>query len=150
MIPAKVSGIGVSLLVLSAVGCTHVGTVKDARAYMLDRPASHVWVVGPDNQLVELKHARVLDDTLSGFAGSSYYEVAMSDVKRLQAKVPDHGATVMLAGGVAVATGLVIAELTSTGSKAGCEVLVGGTQTQLFPGGPLISQGVYAPCPPAP
>jgi len=150
MISAKVSGIGVGLLMLSAVGCTHVGTVSDPRAYMVDRAGSHIWVTGPDNRTVELKHARVLDDTLSGFAGSSYYEVAMSDVKRLQAKVPAPGNTMLAVGAGVAAAGLIVAELTSTGSKAGCEVLVGGTQTQLYPGGPLISQGVYAPCPTSP
>jgi len=148
MIPAKVGGITVSLLMLSAVGCTHVGTVSDPRAFMVDRPASHIWVTGPDNRLVELKHARVLDDTLSGFDGSSYYEVAMSDVKHLQAKVPDHGATVMLAGGMAVAAGLVVAELASTGSHAGaCGHWVG--QTLCYPGGPICSQGEWDPCPPS-
>jgi hypothetical protein len=145
MITAKVSGIAVSLLVLSAVGCTHVASVSDPRAYMLDRQASHIWVKGPDNQLVELKHARVLDDTLSGFYGSSYYEVAMSDVKQLQAKVPDHGATVLLVGGVAVAAGLVVAELANTGSNAGCFVQVSGANLA-YPGGPVITPAQFVPC----
>jgi len=141
--------IGAGVLVLSAVGCTHIGTVGNPRAYMQDRASTRVWVTGPDNRTVALSHARVANDTLSGFDGSQYYEVAMGDVKRLQAKVPAPGNTALAVGIGVVAAGLVVAELTSAGSKAGCEVLVGGTQTQLYPGGPLVSQGVYAPCPPS-
>jgi hypothetical protein len=144
----RVLPISVSLLVFSAVGCTRVGTVSDPRAFMLDRPASHIWVTGPDNRLVELKHARVLDDTLSGFDGSSYYEVAVSDVKRLQARVPDHGATTLAVGGAAVVVGGVLYLLTSTGAHAGaCGTWVG--QTLCYPGGPICSQGVWTPCAPS-
>jgi hypothetical protein len=115
---------------------------------MTDRPATHIWVKGSDNQLVELTHARVANDTLSGFSNSKYYEVPMADVKELRAKQPAPGRT-LLAVGVGVASaGLIVSALSS--NKPGCEVLVGGTQTQLYPGGPLVSQGVYAPCPTTP
>lgn len=142
---STVGTIGAGVLVLSAVGCTHIGSVGNPRAYMQDRAASRVWVTGPDNRTVALSHARVANDTLSGFDGSQYYEVAMSDVKRLQAKVPDHGATVLAIGAGVVAVGGALYALTSTGSHAGaCGTWVG--QTLCYPGGPICSQGVWTPC----
>lgn len=144
----NLQAVSVGLVMLSVAACTAVSNVPNPRAYMVDRgTGSHVWVAGPDKQLVELTHARVDQDTLSGFSGSQYYEIAMSDVTQMRASLPSPGRTALAVGAIVVGAGAVVAELTSTGSTAGCTTTSGAsTGGQLYPGGPNISAGIAVPC----
>jgi hypothetical protein len=138
------SGRAVALL-LGATACTHVGTVTDPRGFMATSTASDVWVTGPDNQTVEIVHAKVTNDTLHGFTvATGFYEIPMADVRQMRARVPAPGRTALAVGAGVVAAGLVLADIAT--SKHSCEVLVPGTQVIQSGGGNVVSAGVYQPC----
>jgi hypothetical protein len=148
---ARVLAVGLGLVVtVGPVACRAMSNVPNPRAFMVDRPGTHIWVAGPDKQLVELRHATVDDDTLSGFAGSQYYEIAMSDVTRLQASLPSPGRTALAVGGGIVLAGMAVSIMTS--EKPGpCEQLVGGSAQYAGAAGQAGSiSGTYQPCPTTP
>jgi hypothetical protein len=59
--------------------------------------------------------------------------------------VPAPARTALVVGAGVVAAGLVLADISN--SKHSCEVLVPGSQVVQYAGGPVVSAGVYQPCP---
>ena len=121
--------IGAGLLLLSVAGCTRMSVVDHPADYMTAKAPTHIWVTTSSNSKVEVVHPKVQADTLSGFTSGKYFEIPLSDVKVVEARTPNVGGTLLLAGASA---GAITAMVVAVSSKAGttCQVQLADEDVQ--------------------
>jgi hypothetical protein len=108
------------LLALSVAGCTHMTVVPRPTDFLAAKRPARVWVTGPGNSELLVTHPTVRADTLSGFSQDKYFEMPMTDVKQIRARVPAVARTLLVAGAGVAAFGFVVAQ--SRGQGGSCHV----------------------------
>lgn len=101
MLLGRVAGAGVLFGVAAA--CTSVRPVPPAE-YLADNAPRVVWVTRTNNTVVEVLEPTVKRDTLRGKLNGERVKIPLSDIQKVQVKLPDHKKTALLVTTVGVAT----------------------------------------------
>jgi len=98
-------------LSIIGVACTTVRPIKPLE-YIPQHYPDVVWVTAADSTVVPLTGARVVDDTLRGMRRGTQDTVALAltDVRIVTAKVPDHKKTAFVVVGLGTLTAMAMYE----------------------------------------
>lgn len=116
----KVQRFTASALLLAAVACSSVQTVKDPAAFMATHP-EQVLVIYEDRSEVPIADPKLRNDSIIGTWDGLGEPVAlpMSRISRIDAVQKDTKRTVLFIGGLAATTGLTIWGLSQTTTDYG-------------------------------
>lgn len=88
---------------LGVAACTSIRSVPP-KDYLENNAPPVVWVTYADNTMVPVTDAVIKRDTLRGLLQGVGVKIPLADVRSVQARVPNHTKTLLLATGVGVAT----------------------------------------------
>ena len=95
--------VAVTGLLLGVVACTSIRQIPPTE-YLENNAPAVVWVTRSNNTVVEVLQPSVRRDTLRGKLNGERVKIPLSEIQTVQAKVPDHKKTALLATAVGVAT----------------------------------------------
>lgn len=100
-------------------GCTSVRSVSPV-AYLEANAPPVVWVTYADNNAVPVADPEIRRDTLRGTLQGARVKIPLSEIRDVQAKVPNHAKTALLATtvGVAVVSSMYFAFISNGSGSA--------------------------------
>lgn len=109
-------------LLTGLAACTSVRSVPPA-VYLEDHAPPMVWVTYTNNTVVSVAEPEVKRDTLRGLLQGARVKIPLSEIRTVEAKVPNKTATALLAVGVGagVLTTMYFAFVSGGTSKVGAD-----------------------------
>lgn len=117
----RVAVLGLVLVVTVVGGCTSVRQVQPAAlALSAANAPAVVWVTDTSNTVTPVADPVIRRDTLRGKLNGARVRIPMSEIRTLQARLPNHGRTALLAItlGVAAVSAVYVAGISQAGGPA--------------------------------
>ena len=95
-------------LVPAATACSTLAAVPSPAQFVATKSPRMVWVTKTDNTVVALQSPQIIADTLGGFVKGDFIEMPLSSVQVLRARQAAPRRTLLLVGGVTVASVLAL------------------------------------------
>jgi hypothetical protein len=120
--------VGVCCGLAAVSACTTVRHVEPA-ALLTDAGPARVWVTQTDNTVVPVFDPLIRRDTLRGKLNGARVKIPMTHIRSIQAKMPDHARTAILALvlGVAAVSTLYVVGVSQAGGPASNGITCGTT-----------------------
>ena len=105
-------------LLFGATACTTVAPVRSPASFIVGTEPQRIWITQADGSIAEIGAPRVVGDTLFGFRGLKFQEVALSSIKEVRAVQSAPGRTVAVALALGLVAGVSYWKMSSKASSS--------------------------------
>jgi hypothetical protein len=105
-------------LLFGATACTTVAPVRSPASFIVTTEPQRIWITQADGSIAEIGAPRVVGDTLFGFRGLKFQEIALSSVREVRAVQSAPGRTVAVALGFGIVAGVSYWKMYSKSSSS--------------------------------
>jgi hypothetical protein len=105
-------------VLFGATACTTVAPVRSPASFIVVTEPQRIWITQADGSIAQIGAPRVVGDTLFGFRGLKFQEIALSSITEVRAVQSAPGRTVAVVLGFGIVAGVSYWKMNSKASTS--------------------------------